>query len=207
MNAITRRTFAAGAGASLAAMGAARVAAQTANMSFMSFSFAEEANKALVQKLADEFAAENGSPIQVIGSAWGDMQRNLLLRQRSKTLPSSAQISERWLPSFEALPELADLNQILGREKLESAIEANVLSVGRIGQRQLALPLATGSIGMVANTEVLKKAGVDKLPETTAELRAALIAVRDKVPNSVPMAMATSTRPSLSLESVARKKS
>lgn len=200
MNAITRRTFAAGAGASLAAMGAARVAAQTANMSFMSFSFAEEANKALVQKLADEFAAENGSPIQVIGSAWGDMQRNLLLRQRSKTLPSSAQISERWLPSFEALPELADLNQILGREKLESAIEANVLSVGRIGQRQLALPLATGSIGMVANTEVLKKAGVDKLPETTAELRAALIAVRDKVPNSVPMAMATKNPNSIPLD-------
>ncbi|WP_342364283.1 ABC transporter substrate-binding protein [Terrarubrum flagellatum] len=200
MTELTRRYFnallAGGAGAIYA--GGAR--AQAANMSFMSFSFAEEANKALVQKLCDDFAGDNGAPMQVIGSAWGDVQKNLVLRQRSKTLPSSAQISERWLPSFASMPELADLNQVVGKDKLEAAIDVNVLNVGRIGGKQLALPIATGSIGMVANKEVLQKAGVDKLPETIAELRAALIAVRDKVPNSVPMAMATKNPASIPLD-------
>jgi len=200
MTQITRRTFGAGLGASVAALAAGKAQAQAANLSFMSFSFAEEANKALVQKLGDDFAAENGATMQIIGSAWGDVQRNLLLRQRSKTLPSSAQISERWLPSFETVPELYDLNELIGRDKLEAAIDANVLNVGRIGQRQLALPLATGSIGVVANREVLKKAGVEKLPETIAEFRAALIAVRDKVPNVVPMAMATKNPNSIPLD-------
>ncbi|MFZ4531867.1 MAG: extracellular solute-binding protein [Alsobacter sp.] len=174
--------------------------AQGAGLSFMSFSFAEEANKALVQKLADDFAGESGTSMQVIGSAWGDVQKNLLLRQRSKSLPNSAQISERWLPSFAEMPELIDLNETIGKAELESAIEANVLAVGRIGQKQLALPLATGSIGMVANREVLAKAGVEKLPTTIAELQAALVAVRDKVPNSVPMAMATKNPNSIPLD-------
>lgn len=201
---LTRRSF---GGLALAAAGAAMGAAlgrpaqaQTPGLSFMSFSFAEEANKALVQKLADDFAGESGQPMQVIGSAWGDVQRNLLLRQRSRNLPSSAQISERWLPSFAEMPELADLNQLVGKAELEGAMDMNVLNVGRIGGRQLALPLATGSIGMVANREVLAKAGVEKLPTTIAELQAALVAVRDKVPNSVPMAMATKNPNSIPLD-------
>ncbi len=200
MTKLTRRTFSATLGASLIGLAPARTMAQGAGLSFMSFSFAEEANKALVQKLADDFASESGAAMQVIGSAWGDVQRNLLLRQRSKTLPSSAQISERWLPSFAELPELYDLNELVGRDKLEAAIDANVLNVGRVGPKQLALPLATGSIGMVANREVLRKAGIDKLPETIAELRAALVAVRDKVPNVVPMAMATKNPNSIPLD-------
>lgn len=200
MTKLSRRAFSAMLSGAATGLAAGRASAQAANLSFMSFSFAEEANKALVQKLCDDFSAESGVPMQVIGSAWGEVQRNLLLRQRSKTLPSSVQISERWLPSFESIPELQDLNQLIGKDKLEAAIEPNVLNVGKIGARQLALPLATGSIGMVANREVLAKAGIDKLPETMAEFRAALVAVRDKVANSVPFAMATKNPNSIPLD-------
>jgi multiple sugar transport system substrate-binding protein len=90
MTHLTRRAFSAGLGITAATLTAGRPHAQGAGLSFMSFSFAEEANKALVQKLADDFAAEANTPMQVIGSAWGDMQRNILLRQRSKSLPTSA---------------------------------------------------------------------------------------------------------------------
>jgi len=197
--ALTRRSLGAlGLGAAAAAAMPAR--AQTSGLSFMSFSFAEDANKALVQKLADDFAADSKVPMQVIGSAWGDVQKNLVLRQRSRNLPNSAQISERWLPSFAEMPELMDLNETVGKAALEGAIDANVLAVGRIGAKQLALPLATGSIGMVANREVLARAGIEKIPTTIGELQAALIAVRDKVPNSVPMAMATKNPNSIPLD-------
>ena len=199
MTHLTRRAFSASLAAG-AALAAGHSRAQGAGLSFMSFSFAEEANKALVQKLGDDFATESGTPMQVIGSAWGDMQRNVMLRQRSKTLPTSVQISERWLPSFQSVPELVDLNELVGKATLEAAIEPNVLAVGRIGGKQLALPLATGSIGMIANREVLQKAGIDRIPATIAELRTALVAVRDKVPNSVPLAMATKNPNSIPLD-------
>ena len=139
MTYLTRRTFTAGIGAG-AMLAGSRASAQGAGLSFMSFSFAEEANKALVQKLGDDFAADSGMPMQVIGSAWGDMQRNIMLRQRSKSLPTSAQISERWLPSFQSVPELMDLNEVVGKAVLEGAIDTNVLAVGRIGAKLPRFP-------------------------------------------------------------------
>ncbi len=197
---ITRRTLIAGAGAGLGTLAFASAAqAQAAGASFMSFSFAEEANRALVQKLVDDFSAR-GSAMQVIGSAWGDMQRNVMLRQRSRQLPTAVQISERWLPSFAGMPEIMNLDEAVGRPALEAAIEPNVLNVGRHEGRQLALPMATGSIGMIANREVLQRAGVERVPVTIAELRTALLAVRDRIPNSVPMAMATKNPNSIPLD-------
>lgn len=187
------------AGTALAGFGATAARAQAQGASFMSFSFAEDANRALVQKLVDDFSAR-GAPMQVIGSAWGDMQRNVMLRQRSRTLPTAVQISERWLPSFAAMPELVDLDQTVGRAALEAAIEPNVLAVGRHQGKQLALPMATGSIGMIANREVLQRAGIERVPTSLAELRTALLAIRDRVPNSVPMAMATKNPNSIPLD-------
>ena len=99
---LTRRRFGGlVAGSMLAGALSARPAfSQAANLSFMSFSFAEDPNRPLVQKVLDDFKAQSGVGVEAIGSAWGDMQKNLLLRQRSKTLPTTAQLSERWLPAL-----------------------------------------------------------------------------------------------------------
>ena len=72
--------------------------------------------------------------------------------------------------------------------------------MGQVGGKQIGIPLMTGSIGMIANKEVLAKAGVDKMPATIDEFKAALMAVRDKVPNSVPYAMATKNNNSIILD-------
>jgi multiple sugar transport system substrate-binding protein len=192
-----RRGFGALA-ASLAAGGAA--AQQAGNLSFMSFTFAEDAGRAPVQRLLDGFRAESGVSVEPIGSAWGDVQRNLLLRQRSRTLPSSAQLSERWLPALASLPEIVDLGALVGRATLADAIAPEVLAMGEARGRQLAIPLITGSIGMIANREVLARAGIERVPVTLAEFRAALVAVRDRVPNSAPFAMATKNVNSIPLD-------
>ena len=165
--------------------------AQQPSVSFMSFSFAEEPNKPRVQELIDGFKAQSGVTVEPIGSAWGEVQRNLLLRQRSRTLPTTVQIQERWLPALASLPDIVDLDAALGRAKLEALMDPKVLAMGQVGGRTVALPLVTGSLGMVANLEVLQKAGVGAIPQTLAEFRAALVAIRDRVPNSVPFAMAT----------------
>ncbi|NBS03546.1 MAG: hypothetical protein EBS72_15800, partial [Rhizobiales bacterium] len=104
--------------------------AQSANPSFMSFTFAEDPNRPMIQKVIDDFKAQSGISMEPIGSAWGDVQKNLLLRQRSKTLPTTAQLSERWLPAIATIPEIVDLDQALGRAKLEAAIDPAVLAMG-----------------------------------------------------------------------------
>ena len=107
---INRRNFVA-----LGAAGAASLAmpsivrAQGASVTFMSFNFAEDPNRPFIQKVVEDFKASSGITVEPIGSAWGDMQRNILLRQRSRTLPQSAQIQDRWLPAIAQMQETVDL--------------------------------------------------------------------------------------------------
>jgi multiple sugar transport system substrate-binding protein len=196
----SRRDFLAIAGAGTASLYLPRAFAQASNLSFMSFTYAEEPNKAIVEKLLADFKASSGVTVEPIGSAWGDVQRNLLLRQRSKTLPQSAQLQDRWLPSFAQMPEIVDLDGVIGRSEIESALDPSTLGMGRAGGKTIGVPIISGSIGMVANKEVLAKAGVTRIPATLDEFRAALVAVRDKVPNSVPYAMATKNPGSVPLD-------
>ncbi|MHB2166923.1 ABC transporter substrate-binding protein [Alsobacter sp. R-9] len=196
---LTRRAFGGLMAAGAATLAARPAFAQGADLSFMSFTFAEEPNKPHVQKLLDGYKAASGTGIEPIGSAWGDMQKNILLRQRSRTLPTTVQVQERWLPSLATLPEMVNLDEAIGRAKLEAAIDPKVLAMGQAGGKTFGLPLITGSIGMVANKEVLEKAGVG-VPQTIAEFRAALVAIRDKVPNSVPFAAATKNVNSIPLD-------
>src|SRR5215211_2703163 len=185
MTKLARREFGGLGLAAAAALGARGAHAQAPGVSFLSFTYAEDPNRPFVQTLLDNFQKANGIAVEPIGSAWGETQKNIQLRQRSRTLPTSAQVQERWLPSLANLPELVDLNEAIGKADLEAAIDPTVLAMGQSGGKQLALPLITGSIGMIANKEVLDKAGVAKIPVTLDEFRAALLAVRDKVPNSV----------------------
>jgi multiple sugar transport system substrate-binding protein len=166
-------------------------AVQAADVTFMGYSYAEESAKPSINKIIDGFKAKTGLTVEPIASAFGDLQKNLLLRARSKTLPSTVQISERWLPSFSNLPGLVDYNEVFGADNLAKIYAPDALSIGQYNGKQLALPLMSGSIGMVANQAVLTKAGVTTLPTTVDEFKKDLEAIRDKVPNSVPYAMAT----------------
>ena len=166
----------------------------------MSFTFAEEPNKASVQKMMDGFQAATKVSVEPQGYAWGDMQKNILLRVRSNTAPDVAQLSERWLPNYAATKGVVDFNDVFGKDQLASILAPAALAMGQVNGKQLGIPLMTGSIGMIANKEVLAKAGVDKMPVTIDEFKAALVAVRDKVPNSVPYAMATKNNNSIILD-------
>jgi multiple sugar transport system substrate-binding protein len=175
-------------------------AVQAADVSFMSFSYAEEAAKPSVEALLKGFEAQTKLTVEPLGYAWGDMQKNIFLRARSKTLPSVAQLSERWLPSFANVAGLVDLNEVYGKDKLAEIFAPDALAMGQIGSKQYALPLISGSIGLIGNKAVLEKAGITKLPTTVDEFRTALVAVRDKVPNSVPYTMATKNNGSILLD-------
>ncbi|MFB9947888.1 ABC transporter substrate-binding protein [Rhizobium puerariae] len=195
MNSITRMIGTAAVALALGSGGA-----KAADLSFMSFTYAEEANKAIVQTTLDGFSKAEGLTVEPLGFAWGDMQKNIFLRARSKTLPDIAQLSERWLPTFASLDSLVDLNAVYGKDKLEATFAPDALAMGNINGKQLALPLISGSIGMVANKEVLAKAGIADAPKTVDDFRKALIAVRDKVPNSVPYTMATKNNGSILID-------
>lgn len=174
--------------------------ASAQDIEFMSWTYTEETGQAPIQKMLDDFEAETGLDVEPLGYAWGEMARNTFLRARSDTLPDVSQVQERLLPTFADLPQVVDLGEVFGPEMLAETFTPSFLAMGAVDGRQIAVPWIGGTIGMVANTAVLEAAGIEGVPATMEEFRAALEAVRDNVPNSVPYAMATTNSASIVLD-------
>ncbi|GAA4122756.1 hypothetical protein GCM10023067_33130 [Aminobacter aganoensis] len=174
-------------------------AARAADLTWMGSSYAEPANKPAVERMIAGFKTSSGLTVEPLGFAWGDMQKNIFLKARSNTLPEIVQLQERWLPTVVNLPTLVDLNTVFGKEKLEATFAPEALALGNIDGHQWGLPLFSGTVGMVANKAVLEQAGV-AVPKTVEEFKAALITIRDKIPNSVPYPMATKNNGSIVLD-------
>lgn len=183
--------------ASCVLAGALGTQAQAQDVEFMTWTYTEETGKGAIQSMVDSFP---GGAVVPQGYAWGEMSRNIFLRSRSNTLPDVTQVQARLLPTYASLGSLIDLNDVFGREVLEAKFDPAFLAMGEIDERQVALPWIGGTIGMVANTEVLEAAGVAEIPTTIDEFKQALIAVRDTVPNSVPYAMASINNGSILLD-------
>ncbi|MEM6761874.1 MAG: hypothetical protein AAF615_03260 [Pseudomonadota bacterium] len=163
---------------------------------FMSWTVTEETGKAVINEMIESFDGE----VDAQGYAWGDMNKNYVLRARSRTLPDVGQTQGRLLPTVAAATNPLDLNEVVGREKLLEMFDESFLAAGEVNGKQVGLPWIAGTIGWVANQEVLDAAGVNAMPTTVDEFKAALEAVRDNVPNSVPFGMATKNPNSILLD-------
>ncbi|MBK7591536.1 MAG: sugar ABC transporter substrate-binding protein [Betaproteobacteria bacterium] len=177
------------------------VAAQATTLTYVGWSQDEAASKPTLTAMFEGFQKANpGVKLDVIGYPWAQMQQNLVLRLRSNQPLSVAQMQERWLPTFAALDNLVDLNDVYGKANLEQQINPGLLRLGQIGGKQLGLPWTAGSIGMVANLKVLKDAGIAAPPTTVDEFVAALRAIKKAQPQSVPYALMTKNNSSMSPE-------
>jgi multiple sugar transport system substrate-binding protein len=175
--------------------------AQGSTLSYVGWSQDEAASKPTLTAMFDSFQkASPGVKLDVIGYPWAQMQQNLVLRLRSNQPMHVAQMQERWLPTFAALDNLVDLNDVYGRANLEKQIDPGLLKLGQIGGKQIGLPWTAGSIGMVANLKVLKDAGIATPPATVDEFLAALRAIKKAQPQAVPYALMTKNNSSMSPE-------
>lgn len=183
-----------------AAMLALAAPVQAQDVEFMTWTYTEETGQPAIQAMIDGFAVATGHSVEPQGYAWGDMTTNYVLRSRSGTLPDVGQVQERLLPVLKDMPGIVDFNEVYGREELEAKFPPGFLAMGEVDGRQIALPWIGGTVGWVANQEVLDAAGVAEMPTTIEEFRAALVAVRDNVEGSVPFGLATKNENSIVLD-------
>ena len=170
--------------------------AAAAETEFMGWTQSEETGKAAMAALAETFDGD----VELQGYAWGEINKNYILRARSRTLPDVGQVQGRLLPTVAAGANPVDLNEVIGRDKLLDMFDAGFLAMGEVDGKQVGLPWITGTIGWVANTEVMAKAGIETAPATLEEFRAALEAVKAADPDSVPFGMATKNPNSILLD-------
>ncbi|MEM1363032.1 MAG: extracellular solute-binding protein [Pseudomonadota bacterium] len=172
------------------------LAATAEDVEFMTWTYTEENGRPFIDAMIEGFDGE----VEPIGYAWGEMTRNTFLRARTDTLPDISQVQARLLPTLANIEQMVDLNTVFDRSQLEAMFPPGFLAFGEIDGRQMALPWIGGTIGMVANEQVMEAAGIAEVPGTLDEFTAALVAIRDSIPNSVPYGLATRNNNSIVLD-------
>lgn len=157
----------------------------------------EDATKSFFQDFQTSFEDETGADVEWIGSPWADTQKQLALRASSDPI-DVAQLDIGWITSFASQGQLVDLNEVYGKDTLESLYPASYLALGQRDGKQVALPWTMASISLVANMDILNAAGITKAPETTEDFREALEAIKESQPDVIPYALNTKTAASVS---------
>ncbi|WP_327584189.1 extracellular solute-binding protein [Nonomuraea sp. NBC_00507] len=169
--------------------GAARSSGDAAakTFGFTSWSLNEEAQKAAVQAIVDAYASAGKVTINTASFPYNEYLNQVTLKIRGGQLSGAVQLDVAWLAAMASLGKLRDLSP----QATQGGYTEVALSSGQYGGKQLGLPWTTGSIGLIANTEILQKAGVSELPATTEEFEAALTKVAKLGDGIVPYAAAT----------------
>lgn len=157
----------------------------------------EASTKADFEGFQTTFEEETGAEVEWIGAPWADTQKQLALRASSDPV-DVAQVDIGWITSFASQGQLVDLNEVYGKETLESLYPANLLALGQRDGKQVALPWTIASISLVANMNILNDAGITEVPVTTEDFREALEAIKETQPDVIPYALNTKAAPSVS---------
>lgn len=147
-------------------------------------------------------AAHPDKRLEVIGFPFGQMEQNLVLRRRNSERTDVAQLQERWLPQFTQMKALYDLNTVVGAPALASQFDPDLLKLGQIDGRQMGIPFTAGAITLVANKNVLVKAGLEASPVTLAQFRDALRKIKTTQPDVIPFGLSTKGTPLIQVEAM-----
>lgn len=153
----------------------------------------EAASKPIFNWMMGSFAKKTSTKVSWVGWPYQNTLQQLVLRDKAKQAPDIAQLDMNWVTTFSKLNALVDLNKVFGKANLEKLISPTLLKLGQRDGKQVALPWTTASIALVANTDLLKKAGITTMPTTTAEFAADLQKIKTAEPDVIPYALDTKT--------------
>lgn len=161
---------------------------ETKELSFTSWAMNEATSKPVVRRIVAGYAARRKLTIRTPSYPYNNYLSQLTLQARGGRVSGAVQLDIAWLGAVAALGRLADLG-----EYASGYTEAGLAS-GRLGGEtgeQYGLPWTTGSIGLLANTNLLTRAGIAEHPKTIDDFETALLAIRKAVPGVVPYAAST----------------
>lgn len=144
--------------------------APPADFAFASWSLADDLSKAEIQRMMDTYGSEHDISVKGVPFDYESYLNQLTLQVRGGQFAGAAQLDIAWLSALHALGKLADVGpQVEGLDYTE----ASLLS-GQLDGVQYGVPWSSSAIGLIANQEMLDRAGIDELPVTTDDFEAAL---------------------------------
>jgi len=167
--------------------GTATAGGAAENFSFASWSLSEEAPKAVIQGLVDQFAQQDGITVAPVTYPYNEYLNQLTLQVRGGQFAGAAQVDVAWLGSLAALGKLQDLSGLAsGRGYTDAALKA-----AQYDGTQYGLPWTVGAIGLIGNSELLGTVGISELPSTVEDFEAALVELKGIGGGVIPYAAST----------------
>ena len=157
------------------------------HFTFTGWSLNEATTKDAVSATISAYSSAKGIKISTASYPYNDFLNQLILKLRGGEVTGAVQLDMAWLGAIASMGKLMEL----GPQASAGGYTDVALSGGKHQGKQYGLPWTTGSIGLIANTELLDKAGVDELPTTIEEFEAALRAVKKLGNGVVPYAGST----------------
>lgn len=133
------------------------------------------------------YEKKTGNRVETEAIPYEEALNQLILRSRGGNITGAAQAAVEWMSTLGSLGVLKDLSSAAeGAGYTEAALNA-----GQFEGTQYGLPWTTASIGIVANKELLDRAGVPELPKTIEEFEAAMDSLKGLGGGVIPYAAMT----------------
>lgn len=157
------------------------------DFSFSSWSLTEEAAAPATRALLDGYKKTNEVGITEVSFPYNEYFKQLMLQVRGGQFTGAAHVDVAWLASLAALGKLEDVSALTkGRGYTASSLDATQLD-----GKQYAFPWTIGAIGLITNSELLKKAGISTFPTTVDDFEAALKKLKALGGGLIPYAAST----------------
>ncbi|MGW1105918.1 sugar ABC transporter substrate-binding protein [Streptomyces sp. NPDC002540] len=157
------------------------------NFDFTSWSLNEEAAKPAIEKIITAWEKAESSKIRAVSYPYNEYLSQLTLKLGGGETTGAVHLDIAWLAAVAQMGKLADLGSVA----LKGGYTNVALDSGMYDGKQYGLPWNTGSIGVIANSKLLEKAGIKKHPTTVEEFEDALREVKGLGGGIVPYAAAT----------------
>ncbi|MEU9321001.1 extracellular solute-binding protein [Streptomyces sp. NPDC048295] len=157
------------------------------NFDFTSWSLNEEAAKPSIEKIIAAWEKAEGSKVRAVSYPYNEYLSQLTLKLGGGETTGAVHLDIAWLAAVAQMGKLADLSSVA----LKGGYTNVALDSGMYDGKQYGLPWNTGSIGVIANSKLLEKAGIKKHPTTIEEFEGALRELKGLGGGVVPYAAAT----------------
>jgi multiple sugar transport system substrate-binding protein len=161
---------------------AASSAAGPATFGFASWGLNEEAAAPVIEGLLDAYSSGTGDTLETVSYPYNEYLNQLTLQVRGGQFTGAAQLDINWLGALAQLGVLRDMSDYAAEADYTDA----ALASGQLDGVQLGLPWTTGSIGLIANRQILDTAGVGDTFATIEDFEAALNEIKASNPAVIP---------------------
>lgn len=118
------------------------------------------------QQVIDMYEAANPNvTIEPEYASFDDYWKKLAPQAAANRLPDIVQMDVSYINQYGSNGQLEDMTPYLNKQIQVADVNENVLATGKIGDKQYGVPLGVNVLGFQYDPELLKKAGVDSIPE------------------------------------------